>query len=254
MPLALLQTYDRILPNQAYGTTFVLAVGVTVAIVLEAALRYARSVLFAHVGSAFESQMTVRILEHVLRADSRAFHQLSIPDLSHAVRGVAEVREFWSGNAAVALHELPLALIYILLIAYIGSWLALIPLGFTILALIAALFVARSTARALRDVEEAQLKRWKLGWGIFLGIVEAKAMAAETLLTRRYRDAVAPEMDATARVENQTAVLIENGALLAHLSTIGILTAGAFMVVGGELTTGGLDERPPLSQPSGPTT
>ncbi len=36
IPLALLQTYDRILPNQAYGTTFVLAAGVTVAIVLEA--------------------------------------------------------------------------------------------------------------------------------------------------------------------------------------------------------------------------
>ena len=65
-------------------------------------------------------------------------------------------------------------------------------------------------------------------------------MAAETLLTRRYRDAVAPEMDATARVENETAVLTENGALLAQLSTIGILTAGAFMVLDGELTTGGL--------------
>jgi ABC-type bacteriocin/lantibiotic exporter with double-glycine peptidase domain len=36
------------------------------------------------------------------------------------------------------------------------------------------------------------------------------------------------------------AVLSENGALLAQLSTIGILTAGAFMVVAGELTTGGL--------------
>jgi ATP-binding cassette subfamily C protein LapB len=65
-------------------------------------------------------------------------------------------------------------------------------------------------------------------------------MAAETLLTRRYRDAVAPEMDATARVENETAVLTENGALLAQLSTIGILTAGALMVLDGELTTGGL--------------
>ena len=47
VPIALFQTYDRILPNQAYGTTFVLAVGVTVAIVLEAVLRYARAVLFA---------------------------------------------------------------------------------------------------------------------------------------------------------------------------------------------------------------
>ena len=178
VPLALLQTYDRILPNQAYGTTFVLAIGVTVAIVLEAVLRYARAVLFAHIGAASESQMTVRVLDRALRADSKALHQLSIPELSYAVRGVAEVRDFWSGNAAVALHELPFALIYIVLIAYIGGWLALIPLAFTILALIVAVMVSRSMVGALRDVEDAQLARRKLGWGIFLCIAEAKAMAA----------------------------------------------------------------------------
>src|SRR5262245_1123455 len=143
VPLALLQTYDRILPNQAYGTTFVLAVGVSVAIVLEAVLRYARSVLFANLGAAFDSQMTVRVLDRVLRADAKALHELSMPELSYAVRGVGEVREFWSGNAAVALHELPFALIYIALIAYIGGWLALIPLGFTVVALIVAVVVAR---------------------------------------------------------------------------------------------------------------
>jgi len=107
-------------------------------------------------------------------------------------------------------------------------------------ALVVAVGVARSTAQALHDVEAAQLERRKLGWGIFLGISAAKGMAAESLLTRRYRDAVGPVMDATARVENRMAVLSENGALLAQLSTIGILTAGAFMVVAGELTTGGL--------------
>jgi ABC-type bacteriocin/lantibiotic exporter with double-glycine peptidase domain len=240
LPLALLQTYDRILPNQAYGTTFVLAVGVSVAIILEAVLRYARSVLLAHVGSAFESQMTVRLLDHVLRADSKAIHQLSVPDLGNAVRGVGEVREFWSGNAAVALHELPFALIYIVLIAYIGAWLALIPLGLTILALVVALIAAPSMARTLRHIETVQLARWKLGWGIFQGIVEAKAMAAETLLTRRYRDGVVPVMEASAHVENRMAVLAESGALLAQLSTIGILTAGAFVVVAGQLTIGGL--------------
>ncbi|HEY0123780.1 MAG TPA: ABC transporter transmembrane domain-containing protein [Rhizobium sp.] len=240
VPLALLQTYDRILPNQAYGTTFVLAAGVTVAIVLEASVRYARSVLFAYVGSAFEAEMTVRVLDHVMRADSKALHQLSIPDLSDAVRATGEVRDFWSGNAAVALHELPFAIIYIALIAYIGSWLALVPIAFTLLALLAALAVARSGAKAQRDAHEAQLQRQKLGWGIFTGIVEAKAMAAETLLTRRYRDAVADVMESTARVGNRMSMIRENGSLMAQLSTIGIVTAGAFMVTAGELTTGGL--------------
>lgn len=240
VPLALLQTYDRILPNEAYGTTFALAVGVTVAIVLEAVVRYVRSEMFAYIGSAFESDMTVRVLDHVMRADSKALHQLSIPDLSDAVRATGEVRDFWSGNAAVALHELPFAAIYIALIAYIGSWLAIIPLAFTFIALLAALAVARSGAIAQRDAREAQLQRQKLGWGVFTGIVEAKAMAAETLLTRRYHDAVARLMEATARAENRMALIRENGSLMAQLSTIGIVTIGAFMVVAGQLTIGGL--------------
>src|ERR1700754_4720662 len=71
LPLALLQTYDRLLPNQAYGTTFVLGVGVAIAILLEALLRYGRAVLFAQVGAVFESRTTLRLIDHVLRANGR---------------------------------------------------------------------------------------------------------------------------------------------------------------------------------------
>lgn len=240
IPLALFQTYDRILPNQAYGTTFVLAVGVIVAIVLEAVLRYGRAVLFAHVGAAIECQGTVRLLDHIMRADGRAVHRLTTAVLAWALRGVWEIRDYWSGSAAAALHELPFAVIYLALIAYIATWLALIPLALTVVAAAAALAIFRSTTAIIEEAEAAQLERRKLVWGIFLGIVEAKAMAAETLLTRRYRDGMARAMDATARVEILEALIAENGALLAQLATIGVVTAGAFMVISGELTTGGL--------------
>lgn len=240
VPLALFQTYDRILPNQAYGTTAVLAVGVTIAILLEAVLRYCRAVLFAYLGAAFESQGTVRLLEHVMQADGRALQQLTTPALVWGLRAVWEVRDHWSGNAAVALHELPFAVIYLALIAYIATWLALVPLALTVVAAVVALAVFRSTTAAIQEAERAELARRSLVWGIFLGLVEAKAMAAETLLTRRHRDALARAMDATARVENREALTTENGALLVQLATIGVVTAGAFMVISGHLTTGGL--------------
>ena len=240
VPLALFQTYDRILPNQAYGTTVVLAVGVTIAIVLEAVLRYGRAVLFAHVGAAIEYQGAVRLLDHVMRADGRAVHRLTTTVLASALRGVWEIRDYWSGSAAAALHELPFAVIYLALIAYIAAWLALIPLALTVVAAFAALAIFRSTTAVIEEAEVAQMERRKLLWGIFLGIVEAKAMAAETLLTRRYRDGMARSMDATARVEILEALVAENGALLAQFAIIGVVTAGAFMVISGELTTGGL--------------
>jgi ATP-binding cassette, subfamily C, bacterial LapB len=240
IPLALFQTYDRILPNQSYGTTFVLAVGVIIAIFLEAVLRYGRAVLFAYVGAAFESRGTVQLFERVMRADGRAFHRLTMPVLTDALRAVWQVRDYWSGNAATALHELPFAIIYIALIAYIASWLALIPLALTVAAAVIALAVFRSTTAAIQEAEDVEMQRRNLGWGIFLGLVEAKAMAAETLLARRYHDAVARTMNAAARVENREALIAENGSLLAQLATIGVVTAGAFMVISGGLTTGGL--------------
>ncbi len=240
VPLGLLQTYDRILPNAAYSTTFVLVIGVTIAVLLEALLRYGRAVLFAYVGAVFESRMTLRLFERLMRASGKAVHTMGTPALLDAVRSVGQVRDFWSGNAAAALHELPFVAVYIGLVAYIGTWLALIPLALTFVALIAALIVMRAGNRAVLDLEAAEAHRRDLTWGIFGGIVEVKAMAAETMLTQRYRDAVVRTMDASARVENHMALIRENGALLSQLSTVAVVAFGAFMVIDGQITTGGL--------------
>lgn len=240
IPLALLQTYDRILPNQAYATTFVLASGVTVAILLEAVLRYGRAVLFARVGAAYENKMTLRITNHLMRADGKAVHALGTPALTAAVKAVGQARDFWSGNAAASLYELPFAAIYILLIAYLASWLALIPLALTAGAFVAAQLITRQANQALSDLEMAEAQRRDLTWGIFGGIALIKAMAAESMLTRRYRDAVARTMIANGRVEDRMGLMRENGSLLGQISTIAVATFGAVMVVSGHLTTGGL--------------
>lgn len=65
-------------------------------------------------------------------------------------------------------------------------------------------------------------------------------MAAEAVLSRRYRDVCARAMAAAARLEDRMALIRENGSLLAQVSTIAVATFGASMVISGELTTGGL--------------
>lgn len=203
-------------------------------------LRYGRAALFAHVGAVFEGEATLRIVDHVMRANGRAVHALGAPALSDALRAVGQIRDFWSGSAVAALHELPFVVIYIGLIAYIGSWLALIPLALTPVAFLAALLVVRRSSGEVREAEAAEEHRRNLVWGIFGGIVEVKAMGAEAVLTRRYRRAVSHAMDAGARTENHMALIRRNGALPAQVSTIAVVTVGALMVVSGSLTTGGL--------------
>lgn len=240
IPLALLQTYDRIIPNQSYATTAALAIGVTIAIVLEALLRYSRAAMFARAGSVVESKMILRVFSHLLHANGNEVHKLGPPELSDTIRAVGQAREFWSGSAVAALHELPFVLIYIGLIAYLAAWLALVPLALVLIGFVAALIISRIARSPQVDALGSQADRRRITWGIFSSIVLIKAMAAETLLTRRYRDIVARNMEAANRIESLEALIRENGGLLAQLSTIGVVTFGAFMVIDGNLTTGGL--------------
>lgn len=128
LSLSLLQIYDRILPSQSFGTAVFLVVGVGIAIMLEAMLRYGRTALFAHIAAKYESEFTTKIFDHLLKADINAVEKLGTASVIDGVRSVAQVRDIWSGSAASAFYEVPFVFVYIGLIAYIGGWLAIIPL------------------------------------------------------------------------------------------------------------------------------
>ena len=61
VPLTVLQIYDRILPNQSYGTATLLISGAFLAVVMEAFLRFVRAWLLAAAASNTE-QTTYKTL------------------------------------------------------------------------------------------------------------------------------------------------------------------------------------------------
>lgn len=240
LPLSLLQIYDRILPSQSFGTAVFLVIGVGIAILLEAMLRYGRTALFAHIAAKYESEATTKIFDHLLKADINAVENLGTASVIDGVRSVAQVRDIWSGSAAAAFYEVPFVFVYIGLIAYIGGWLAIIPLLLFLMALGMTLLVKGATERTLLSVEAADSKRRNLMWAAFAGLVEVKSRGAEPGLSRAYNQVNARYMDSSARLETLVAWVRENASLLGQLSTVLIVIFGAIQVIDGELTTGAL--------------
>ncbi|MGH1409684.1 MAG: ABC transporter transmembrane domain-containing protein [Aeromonas sp.] len=168
LPLALLQIYDRILPAQAYGTALLLVLGVGIAIVLEAVLRYGRQVLLAAVGARYEAQLTAQAIERFYQADVQTVELRGSALWLEAFRAIGQLRDFWSGQAGVALYELPFMLIYLALIAYVGGvWLALVPAGFFILSVMLAWYLNESLLRAAKQCSEKEVVRNEQAWSLF---------------------------------------------------------------------------------------
>ncbi len=240
LPLALLQIYDRILPAHAYGTATFLVIGVGVAIVLEAVLRYGRSALFANIGARYEAQTTLAALDRLRHADVAAVERQGVAVVSDGLRAIGQVRDFWSGQAAAALYEAPFAVTYIALLAYIGGWLALIPLGLFATAALSAISLNRSIVRAAHAVEGCERQRHDFGWTAFAALRYLKAIGAEGAVGAHWRQINARFMAASSELETRNGWVRENGAALSQFSTVLVVAFGAIGVVSGHLTTGAL--------------
>lgn len=240
LPLALLQIYDRILPAQAYGTAVFLVMGVGVAILLEAVLRYGRQALFANIGARYEAQATMAALERLQLADIAQLEKRGTPAISDALRAIGQVRDFWSGQASAALYELPFVALYVALIAYVGGWLALIPLGLFIVALAFALVWNPQIERWSSDAEQVNRQRQDFVWSVFGALRYLKAIGAELSLAALWRDINQHSMAVNAELEARLGWLRENAAAIGQLSTVLVVAFGATEVMNGQLTTGAL--------------
>lgn len=109
LPFSMLQIYDRILPNEAYGTANVLLIGVSIAIVLELLLRYARSWFLASSAVNYEYSVTSKLVKRLLKSDFRYLESLGPGRILSGIKNVAVVRDLYSGQAAVAMMDVPLS-------------------------------------------------------------------------------------------------------------------------------------------------
>ncbi|EKP0307480.1 ATP-binding cassette domain-containing protein [Aeromonas veronii] len=240
LPLALLQIYDRILPSQSFGTALFLVLGVGIAIILEATLRYGRQVLFASLGAAYEAHATQQALQRLYAADVEVVEARGTASIVDAFRAIAQVRDFWSGQAGAALYELPFVLLYIALIGYVGGWLALIPLALFGLAIVLALALNPAIARLSEQVNEQEDQRNRQSWSLFSALSYLKGNGAENLLASLWQRDNARYMATSAELETRLGWVRENATTFGQLATVLIVAFGAIGVMHGELTTGAL--------------
>ena len=240
MPLALLQVYDRIIPNQSVGTLAVLISGVALAVLIEVVLRFGRSYLLGEAAARYEYRAGCAAFDHLLNADLAAYEKIGSGPLVERFDALQAAKEYYSGQAILTFCDLPFAAIYVFLIWYIGGSVAYVPVALiTLYLLIVAVSGARlaNSVRVHLEEEEARigfLLRLLNGWR------SVKSMALEKGICRRFEKLHLGKSERGAEVDTRSAALVDLGNSFSQFSTVGVVTVGAFAVMDGALTTGGL--------------
>jgi ATP-binding cassette, subfamily C, bacterial LapB len=234
LPLALLQVYDRILPNQSAGSAIVIFSAVVVALVFSGLLRFVRSGIFARWSALEEHRLWSRTARQLLpghHSREEALFLASTP---------AKARDVNVGQAMLARFDAPFSIVFLALIAYLGGIVVAAPLLVAVVSVLAFIVVAPRNRSAL---EQELLAGAQYEAGVTalansssntttlasLGSAFARLAHTRTVQSKANRT--------TQNISSFQLDLLQSGALI---STVGVVWLGAGEVLAGQMTTGGL--------------
>lgn len=240
MPLTLLQVYDRIIPNTAEGTLVMLIIGVGIALILEACLRQGRSYVSGWMGARFEHLAAVHAVERLLNVSIIDYERQGSGVHLERFNALGPLKEFYAGQAILALCDLPFAVLFLGVMYYLAGHLVLVPIALIVAFSISALMVGRKLKNALENRMLADDRRYSFIIEVLGGIHTVKGLAMEEQMIRRYERLQETCASADYNVALHSATASSTGALFSQLVLFCVVGYGATFVIDGVLTVGGL--------------
>lgn len=239
VPMFTMNVYDRVVPNQAIETLWALAIGVALILGADLLMRLLRSRFVDEASARIDVQLSATLMEKVLgmRLEGRPE---SVGSFASNLRAFEQVRDFIAASTVSALIDLPFALLFLLVIAWISPWLALpvllaglaiLMLGWTLQHRLHELALMTYKASAMRNATLIE----SIG-----GIETIKGQAAESVVQARWERTNAFLSATQVRMRALTARATFGTQLLAQLVTVATVVGGVYLIGQRELTMGAL--------------
>lgn len=235
-----MQVYDRVIPTGAVATLVVLGTGVGLTILIELAIKFARSHIMDHVTVGMDGRLSREIFQRLLKLRVDQMPP-SVGSLAGQLRGYEQVRGFYTASTLFSLVDVPVALLFVVIIMLIASpVVSLVPLIGAILAFVIGMSARRRTN--LLAKEGAKFANMKTGLLVEAveGVETIKAGSGGWKFLRRWIDLSAINILNDLKLRKSTESVSYLSATLQQLSYVGVVVAGSLVVMSGDMTMGGL--------------
>jgi ATP-binding cassette subfamily C protein LapB len=239
MPLFVMNVYDRVVPNQATETLWVLAVGVFIAISADMILRLMRTWYLDLAANRVDVKVSARIAEHVLGMKMSDAPQATGSFVS-GIQSFESVRYFFSSAAVTALVDLPFVLFFIAIIAIINPYLALPIIIGAVLLLLYAIIAQHKLKQLAEDSMKASAMRNASLVESVGSMPLVKAFNAQSKIQSIWEKSTIFISRTSVRMRVLSSSLATYGSWLQQTVAIVMIVIGVYLVIAGDLTVGGI--------------
>lgn len=235
-----MQVYDRVIPTRSEYTLIILASGVFLVILFEAFMKFSRSRIMDKVVVGLDQYLSREVFQRLLKV---RIDQMpgSVGSMAAQLRGYEQVRSFFTASTLFGLVDLPMTIIFISLVAFIGSpFVALVPVFAAGIAIVMGL-TARKRIDAIA-AEGATASYYKTGLLVEAveGVETIKAGAGSWKFLSRWLNVMNITIKNDLDMKHTNDNLTYFTQMLQQVSYVGIVIVGSFVVISGDMTMGGL--------------
>lgn len=239
MPMFSMTVYDRVVPNRAEETLWVLSIGVLLMMGFDMGLRVLRAYILDTAGKRIDVTLSSKIMERVLGL-RMADRPASVGSFAANLRAFEAVRDFVASATITTLVDLPFVFVFLLVIAWISPWLLIPPLVCIVLLLAVSLVVQQKMQELVELTQRATAQRNASLVESLVGIETIKFMVAESAFQRKWEQSTVFLAQEGSKLKLLSGATMNIAQTLQQLVSVTTVIAGVYLLMANQVSMGAI--------------
>ncbi|WP_169974417.1 MULTISPECIES: type I secretion system permease/ATPase [unclassified Campylobacter] len=238
-PLFTMNVYDRVVPNNAVETLWVLALGVGFVYIVDLFLKFTRTYFLDIAGKKSDIIMSSLLFERVMDI-KLSVKPKSVGSFANNLREFDTVRNFFTSSTLVVLVDLPFSILFLLVIYFLSGAMVLVPMVFIVLIIIYTFLIKDPLQNSIKSTFEASAKKNGILIETLNGLETIKTMGATGHAQWNWEEATGEIANKSIKSKLISASIGTVTSFLVQLNTVAVVVLGVYMIQDMKLTMGGL--------------
>lgn len=238
-PLFTMNVYDRVIPNSAFPTLWVLAAGVITAYIFDFLLKTLRAHFVDTAGRKADNVIAARIFEQML-AMKMAARPPSVGVHAANLKEFETLRDFFTSATIIAVIDFPFIIFFIFLIWMIAGSVAIVPAVLVPVVLAVGIMLQRPLDKVVKESMREGAFKSSLIFETLCGLETIKAQAAEGHMQRKWEELNEVTSRTHVKARAISAFGLNVAGTAAGLCSVGMVIYGAYLIADAQITMGAL--------------
>ena len=238
-PLFVMNVYDRVVPNQATSTLWVLAIGICGAYLFDLLLKSLRSLCLDLAGKKTDLIISATLFERIVGMAMKV-RPARVGSFAQNIHEFQGMRDFLTSLTLASLIDLPFTLIILVVIAMLGGHLVWIPIIAFPLALGIGHMLQKPLTATLERTMALGAERQSSLIETLAGLDAVKVNNAESERQYQWEHTIGTLSRLELRVKVLSGLAMNITLLIQQVAGVAMIIFGVYQIIDGALSMGGL--------------